>query len=177
LSQEQMNRVFDVAQSMLRKTTVSLDDLHRLEEALPGSIDTASRAMDTSTQNLEAMAKAGQLLTEVFLLRYGREVIRNLGDATQTGVRSAESGLQQLKNAWTDFLRTTGLQSSAWFDNLYKWAAGTLNKFAETSSALQKQVAADAQKMTLYLPGGKQQAGSTGGAKPQEDAEIDRLTH
>src|SRR5262249_7700221 len=30
LSQEQMNRVFDVAQSMLRKTTVSLDDLHRL---------------------------------------------------------------------------------------------------------------------------------------------------
>jgi hypothetical protein len=162
---------------MLRKATVSLENLHRLEEALPGAMDTASRAMDTSTQSLEQMAKQGQLLTEVFLLRFGREVVRNLNDATWQGVRGAESGLQQLSNAWQDFLRRTGALSQGWFDNLYKWAAGTLNRLAETSAALQKQVAADAQKMTLYLPGGKQQAGSLEGATPQEQAELARLTY
>ena len=177
LSQEGMNRVIDVAAGMLRKATVSLEDLHRLEEALPGALDTASRAMDTSTQSLENMAKQGDLLTEVFLLRFGREVIRNLNDATWQGVRGAESGLQQLSNAWQDFLRCTGAMSSGWFDNLYKWAAGTLNKLAETSAALQKQVAADAQKMTLYLPGGQRQAGSIEGATPAEIDELQRLTY
>ncbi len=102
-------------QQIISKGKVSAEELRgQLGERLPGAFSIAARAAGTTTEGLNDMLEAGQLLAEDFLPAFARELTATFGSTD--GVEGYTASLNRLKNAFQETLLIVG--QAGVFDSL-----------------------------------------------------------
>lgn len=140
LSSEQTGRALNALQQMISKGTVASEELRgQLGEALPGAFQIAARAMGVTTRELSKMLEQGQVLADDFLPKFGRQVQRELGDATGDAAKRAGSGLTLLGNAFREAgaaIAQSGLSKA--IDDAAKTLALFISSLASGSQAMER---------------------------------------
>lgn len=174
-SEERFGQAVSAVSAILKQAVVSLESLNNLEKLLPGTLSTVAVAMHTNVSGLEAMAKAGTLLTEVVLARYTEQVKRSLGDGTQAAVEQAGSSFTRFTNEWNALLDRMRLSGHGVLDTMVDFGTSLLQRFRVQSEALAEQVEATANRMRLATGGTGTTPGTSKGATATEQAELERL--
>ena len=90
---------------MISKGVVSAEELRgQLGERLPGAFQIAARAMGVTTAELGKMLEQGEILAEDFLPRFGRQVTKELGQASKDAATTAARELERLKSGWNELV-------------------------------------------------------------------------
>jgi len=109
LSAEQADGTFTALQQMLSKGKVSAEELNgQLGERLPGALGIASRAMGVTQAELMKMMQSGQLLSEDFLPKFGAQLRKEFGDASEQAKDSLTANLNRMQNAFTELKLAVG---------------------------------------------------------------------
>lgn len=90
---------------MISKGVVSAEELRgQLGERLPGAFQIAARAMGVTTAELGKMLEQGEILAEDFLPRFGRQVTKELGQASKDAASTAARELERVKSGWNEMV-------------------------------------------------------------------------
>jgi phage tail tape-measure protein len=88
---------------MLSKGKVSAEELNgQLGERLPGALGIASRAMGVTQAELMKMMQNGQLLSEDFLPKFGAQLRKEFGDASEVARESLSANMNRIGNVFLD---------------------------------------------------------------------------
>ena len=102
LSTERTRNALIALQQILGKGQVSQEELRQqLAEALPGAMQIAQRAMGVTGKAFNDMVKAG-LPAEAFLVRFGNQMQRELGEGIVSAAQQASAEFARLGNAFRD---------------------------------------------------------------------------
>lgn len=90
---------------MMSKGTVQAEELRgQLGERLPGAFQIMARALGKTTPELNKMLEQGEVLSDVALPAFAREITRMYGAAAETtALESGQAAVNKLSEAWTDF--------------------------------------------------------------------------
>jgi tape measure domain-containing protein len=101
LSGEQTEGAFLALGQMMSKGTVSAEELRgQLGERIPGAFQIAARAMGVTTMQLGEMMKAGEVVSEDFLPKFGKELEKMFGGKVKDATNSLQSNLNRMGNEW-----------------------------------------------------------------------------
>lgn len=88
---------------MASKGKVQAEELRgQLGERLPGAFQIAARAMGMTTAALDKFMADGKLFSEDFLPKFGAQMHKEFGVASQKAATMAQAALNQLSSAWTE---------------------------------------------------------------------------
>lgn len=105
--QGEVQQALSAIETIARKGTVSLRDLRDgLGKQLPGALDAASRALGVTRQDLEALAKEGQLTADDLLPALTQGLTELYGGAPQA--QSLAGEITNIKNAFVDMAAHIG---------------------------------------------------------------------
>lgn len=97
LSQGEVEGAFRAIEQMMSKGTVQAEELRgQLGERLPGAFRLAAEAMNTTTQELGKMLKAGEVTAEEFLPRLAEAIEKSLGADAASNVNSFTGSMNNL---------------------------------------------------------------------------------
>jgi tape measure domain-containing protein len=109
LSGEQTEGAFLALGQMMSKGTVSAEELRgQLGERIPGAFQIAAKAMGVTTAQLGDMMKKGQLVSDVFLPKFGAELEKRFGGQAAKAAESLQSNLNRLDAEWQRLKVTLG---------------------------------------------------------------------
>lgn len=109
LSGEQTEGAFLALGQMMSKGTVSAEELRgQLGERIPGAFQIAARAMGVTTMQLGEMMKAGEVISEDFLPKFGAELERTFGGKVSSSTNSLQANLNRLDASWERLKVTLG---------------------------------------------------------------------
>ena len=109
LSAEQADGTFMALQQMLSKGKVSAEELNgQLGERLPGALGIASRAMGVTQAELMKMMQSGQLMSEDFLPKFGAQLRKEFGDASNIARESLTANINRMNSALFELKATLG---------------------------------------------------------------------
>ena len=98
--------MFYAVTQMASKGAVSMEELRRqLGEKLPGTMQIAARAVNTTTDELEKAIRKGAVNSEKFLKAFGDELIRTFAGSAALAADSVSASINRLINVWTDFTK------------------------------------------------------------------------
>lgn len=146
-SNQDIQLMFYAVTQIASKGVVSMEELRRqLGEKLPGALQIAARAFNTTTEKLEAAIRKGVVNSNKFLAGFGDELIRTFGDSSEKASESVSAAINRLTNVWTDFVKYV-LDSGAAqaiigvFDELRKKLSDSylIARFAELIKSLADQ--------------------------------------
>lgn len=119
---------------MMSKGTVQAEELRgQLGERLPGAFQIAARAMGVSTAELGKMLEAGQVMSDEFLPKFARELMK-MGESAESASRTAARELQRMKNAWGEFTQAVADSGTA------NAIGGVLGRFASAFANIAEQI-------------------------------------
>lgn len=99
LSGDQTKHIFIALEQMMNKGKVSAEELRRqMSNFLPGAFEIAARAIGVTTSELDAMLKKGELLSEVFIPAFARQVRQELGPGLKAASDTAAASFARLGN-------------------------------------------------------------------------------
>jgi tape measure domain-containing protein len=109
LNAEQQERAYTALEQILSKGKVSTEEIRgQLSEALPGSFQIAARAMGVTTQELDKLLQAGEIVSSEFLPKFARQLaaenFTGLGDASDT----YSASLNRLSNTFGELKQKFG---------------------------------------------------------------------
>jgi tape measure domain-containing protein len=103
LSADEADGTFRALQQMLSKGKVSAEELNgQLGERLPGALGIASRAMGVTQAELMKMTQKGELLSEDFLPKFGAQLRKEFGDASEVARESLSANMNRIGNVFLD---------------------------------------------------------------------------
>jgi len=98
--------MFYAITQMASKGVVSMEELRRqLGEKLPGAIQLAAKAVNTTPELLEKAIRKGIVSAEKFLPLFGDVLIRTFSDSAEVASSSVSAALTRLTNVWVDFVK------------------------------------------------------------------------
>lgn len=104
---EDQRLAFLALEQMLSKNVVSSEELRRqLGERLPGAVNLMARAVGVSTQELNKMLKAGELISSEVLPAFAREVDAAFGPGLAASLERAPAALGRFRNELEFFMST-----------------------------------------------------------------------
>ena len=99
LSGDQTKHIFIALEQMMNKGKVSAEELRRqMSNFLPGAFEIAARAIGVTTAELDAMLKKGELISEVFIPAFARQVRQELGPGLKSAADTAAATFARLGN-------------------------------------------------------------------------------
>ena len=105
-SNQDTQLMFYAVTQIASKGIVSMEELRRqLGEKLPGAIQIAARALNTTPELLEAAIRKGIVISEKFLPLFGDGLIRTFVDSSEKASQSVSAALNRLTNVWIDFVK------------------------------------------------------------------------
>lgn len=105
-SNQDVQLMFYAVTQIASKGVVSMEELRRqLGEKLPGALNIAARAFNTTPELLEAAIRKGTVNSAKFLAGFGDELIRTFGDSSQKASESVSAAVNRLTNVWVDFVK------------------------------------------------------------------------
>lgn len=105
LKSDELNGIFLALEQMLSKNKVTTEELRRqLGERLPGAFNLMAKALGVSTNELDSMLRAGEVLASEALPKLRVEVERAFGSFEGDKIETLASGVERLSNAWTRFV-------------------------------------------------------------------------
>lgn len=103
LSGDQTKHIFIALEQMMNKGKVSAEELRRqMSNFLPGAFEIAARAIGVATSELDKMLKSGELISEVFIPAFARQVKQELGPGLEQAMNTAAASFARLGNAIKD---------------------------------------------------------------------------
>lgn len=88
------------------KGVVSMEELRRqLGEKLPGAIQIAAKALNTTPELLEQAIRKGIVNSAKFLDAFSSQLIRTFAESSKLAAESVSASLNRLTNVWTDFVK------------------------------------------------------------------------
>jgi lambda family phage tail tape measure protein len=148
--------MFYAVTQMASKGVVSMEELRRqLGERLPGALQIAAKALQTTTSELEAAIRQGIVQSAPFLKYFGDELIRTFADSANVAADTVDAAMNRLTNVWVDFVKAV-LDSGAGkaiiqvFDELRNKLSDptVMQIFAATISDIALKVAAFIKSLT-----------------------------
>lgn len=107
LSTEQTDGALRAITQMMSKGTVQAEELRgQLSERIPGAFNIAARAMNVTTEELNAMLVRGEVVADEFLPRFAAELQKTFSGALPESTRSLDAELNRLSNRWNELLNT-----------------------------------------------------------------------
>lgn len=105
-STQDVNLMFFAVTQMASKGTVSMEELRRqLGERIPGVIQIAAKALNTTPELLEGAIRKGIVVSEKLLPILGAALTRTFGDAAQNSATAVSASIARLQNVWIDFTK------------------------------------------------------------------------
>lgn len=106
-SNSDVQLMFYAVTQIASKGVVSMEELRRqLGEKLPGALNIAARAFNTTPELLEAAIRKGTVNSAKFLAGFGDELIRTFGDSSEKASQSVSAAVNRLTNTWVDFVKS-----------------------------------------------------------------------
>lgn len=138
LGMEQTQGAFRAIEQMISKGNVQAEELRgQLGERLPGAFQLAAAAMEVSTQELNDMLKAGDVLAEDMLPKLAEELKALYGPAIADVINGPSQAFRDLKNDVFEFY--AAVANSGGFDALASMASalsGLLDALANNIDAV-----------------------------------------
>lgn len=127
LSSERQALSFQAVIQSLGKGVVQAEELRgQLAESLPGAVELAARAIGVTSERLNALIKTGQVNAVDFVIAFGAQAERELGERVPSSVASSRAAFGRFNNAITELKVAIG--NSGLVDNL----TTAFNTLAET---------------------------------------------
>lgn len=105
-SNQDTQLMFYAITQMASKGNVSMEELRRqLGEKLPGALQIAARAVNTTPELLEKAIRTGSVNSAKFLELFGDELIRTFVDSSEKASQSVSAAINRLTNVWIDFVK------------------------------------------------------------------------
>lgn len=141
--------MFYAVTQMASKGVLSMEELRRqLGERLPGAMEIAARAGNTTSAELEKAIRTGTVQSIPFLKNFGDELIRTFAGSAEIASNTVDAAFNRLKNVWIDFTKAVldsgaGQAIIAVFDALRQKLSDPeiMRMFADTIGRLSKSVA------------------------------------
>ena len=109
LNREGQERVFLAIQQIISKGKVSAEELRQqLGEALPGTLQTASRALGVTTQQIDKMLQSGELVATDFLPKFAAQLSAENASGVTGAANSAQASLTRFNNSVSEFQQSLG---------------------------------------------------------------------
>jgi lambda family phage tail tape measure protein len=106
-SNQDTQLMFYAVTQIASKGVVSMEELRRqLGEKLPGALQIAARALNTTAGELEAAIRKGVVDSAKFLAAFGPELIRTFADPAAIASGSISAAVNRLTNVWVDFVKS-----------------------------------------------------------------------
>ena len=100
LTQDQVAGALRAVQQIMSKGTLQAEEIRgQLGERLPGAFQIAARAMGVTTSELNKMLELGEVLSEDFLPKFGRQLREEFAQGVPDAVDSAAASFARLSNA------------------------------------------------------------------------------
>lgn len=100
LSQDEVAGALRAVQQIMSKGTLQAEEIRgQLGERIPGAFQIAARAMGVTTAELNKMLELGQVLSEDFLPKFGRQLRKEFGEAVPDAADSAAASFARMDNA------------------------------------------------------------------------------
>lgn len=201
LSSEAAQGIFTSMTQMLSKGTVQAEEMTgQLGERLPGALDAAARAMDTTRAEFLKMVQDGEVLPNEFLPKLAEELHKTYGKAATESASQGQAAINRFKNevfetgdaigqhltpavtsfsnagssALREFRRQlTEFEKDNWADKIWR-IAGAINAAASPFSRLPVESFRenDARALAVRSPGSANNASEY--ARQQREAEQER---
>ena len=170
LSGEQASRGLLAIEQMVSKGTITMEELRKqLSQAIPGSVGIMARALGIGTEELTKLMKAGELLAEDVLPRFGRQLEKELGPGLKTATETAQATFARFGNNLRDISIATG----GYILTMLKPIMDTINKGFELYS---KAKAAAAEQRESGVGAVPEHPGAIPGAGDL-NKRVDRVFH
>lgn len=109
LSAERQSLAFQAVNQILGKSVVQAEELRgQLAESLPGAVETAARALGVTTAKLNELIKTGQVNGVDFLISFGAQSQKELGEKVPDAVESSRAAFGRFSNAITELKTQVG---------------------------------------------------------------------
>ena len=107
LSQEQNKFALYALQQMISKGVVTMEEMRRqLGDQIPGAFQIAARAMHMTTSELIDTISTGDLLSEVFIPRFAKQMRKEFAGSAVEASQTAYGEINRLKNAFYELSNT-----------------------------------------------------------------------
>jgi len=170
LSSDQASRALLALEQMISKGTITAEELRKqLSQAIPGSVGIMARALGLGTEELQKMMKAGDLLTEDVLPRFGAQLTRELGPGLEAATEQAAATFARFGNNIRDISVAIGERILA----LLKPAMDGINYIAEKSREARREAQAAREALVGEAP--KDLGSITGVGGKVLQGQIDRM--
>ncbi len=132
-------------EQMISKGTIQAEELKgQLGDRMPGAVATMAKAVGVGTKELLKMMEAGELLTDEWLPKFGRE-LRNTarnGGALEAGTKSISAAMNRVSTAFTmgtvDFMDSGGKEGMVGILDTIASTVKSLTPFFQGLGALLK---------------------------------------
>lgn len=105
-SNQDTQLMFYAITQIASKGAVSMEELRRqLGEKLPGALQIAARALNTTPDLLEQAIRKGTVNSAKFLEYFGSELIRTFQEPAEKASTSVSASINRLTNVWVDFVK------------------------------------------------------------------------
>lgn len=105
-SNQDTQLMFYAITQIASKGAVSMEELRRqLGEKLPGALQIAARALNTTPELLEKAIRTGTVNSAKFLEYFGSELIRTFQEPAERASTSVSASINRLTNVWVDFVK------------------------------------------------------------------------
>lgn len=105
-SNQDTQLMFYAITQMASKGVVSMEELRRqLGEKLPGVLQIAAKALNTTADELEKAIRKGVVNSAKFLPIFGDALIRTFAESSEIAATSVSASLNRLTNVWVDFVK------------------------------------------------------------------------
>ena len=109
LSAEDANGVFLALSQIMSKGKVSAEELRgQIGERIPGAFTIAAKSIGVTEQQLNKMLEQGQIISKDFLPKFASQLEKDLGGGAKAAANSTQAALNNMKNAYDEFLVYAG---------------------------------------------------------------------
>ena len=134
-----LDRIFLALEQMMSKGRVSSEELRRqLGEVLPGAVSIMAKSMKVSTQELERMLKAGEVLAADVLPKFAEEVKKTFSLDNTERIETMASAQERFLNSWVELVRSISEDNSV----LKNLVDGVLNELTKALKGITKTLRA-----------------------------------
>lgn len=141
LKTDELRGVYLALEQMISKNKVTTEELRRqLGERLPGAFDIMARSMGVSTEKLNDMLKAGEVMSEEVLPNFAKEIERAYGIENVKRVDTLVAAQNRLRTAWIELV--DALKAGDTFKNFFNTLASGVKWLKENISSIKNLLSA-----------------------------------
>ena len=142
LKTDELRGVYLALEQMISKNKVTTEELRRqLGERLPGAFDIMAKSMGVTTNKLNEMLRAGEVMTEEVLPKFAEEIEKAYGIQSVRTVDTLVAAQNRLRTGWIELVQN--MEAGGFFKSFFSTLASivrVLNDNLDTVAKITKAV-------------------------------------